>query len=164
MLIELRLIKRQDLVSLLAGIFRPQVDQVHVKVFMNHDDMDSYVMCLANKKTATRLSKDMADISVYCPEKKSTEKYSLPSNFVLMTEIGEVATTLLDTRVCALINKIPDVIDSIHISDQYSGIKQPEDSAPSKMPDTRKMLIFTLNLTFKNGILLYKKKKYGPQN
>jgi len=151
MLIELRLIKRQDLVSLLAGIFRPQVDQVHVKVFMNHDDMDSYVMCLANKKTATRLAKDMADISVYCPEKKSTEKYSLPSNFVLMTEIGEVATTLLDARVCALINKIPDVIDSIHISDQYSGIKQPEDAAPSKMPDTKKMLIFTYNLTFKNG-------------
>nr|CAG4650271.1 EOG090X08PA [Sida crystallina] len=148
---ELRLVKRQDLVSMVIGLFRPQSDQVHVKAFLNPDDMDSFVMCLANKKLASKLAKDMSDLSVFCPERKSTEKYSLPSNFVLMSEIGEAASALLDVRVCALISKIPEVFESMHVSDQYSGVKQPEDSAPTKMPETKKMIIFTFNLAFKNG-------------
>lgn len=153
-LFELRLLKRQDLVAMVMSLFRPQPDQVHVKVFMNEADMDSFVMCLAAKKTANRLAREMADISVYCPEKKSAvDKFGLPSNFVLLSEIGEVATTLLDTRVCALVNKIPEVIESIHFSDQYSGPKQTEEAAPSKMPDVKKMLIFTFNLPLKNGRL-----------
>merc|ERR1712136_427366 len=86
---------------------RPQNDQVHIKVFMNHEDMDSYVMGLATKKTASRMTKEMADISVFCPERKSVEKYGLPSNFVLMSEIGEAATSLLDARVCSIIKKVP---------------------------------------------------------
>jgi len=150
-LIELRLVKRQDLVSMIISLFRPQSDQVHIKVFMNNEDMDSYVLGLATKKTASRLTKEMADVSVFCPERKSVEKYGLPSTFVLMSEIGEAATSLLDARVCSLINKIPEVIDSIHFSDQYSGPKQMEDGAPSKMPETKKMLIFTYNLVLKNG-------------
>lgn len=153
-LFELRLMKRQDLLAVIMAIFRPQPDQVHVKVFMNEGDMDTFVMCLANKKAAIRLSREMADISVYCPDRKSAaEKFGLPTNFVLMSEIGEAATTLLDVRVCSLVNKIPEVIESIHFSDQYSGPKQPEESAPTKMPDTKKMIIFTFNLVMKKGIL-----------
>jgi hypothetical protein len=153
-LFELRLLKRQDLVAMVMNLFRPQQDQVHVKVFMNDSDMDSFVMCLAAKKTATRLIREMADISVYCPEKKSAvEKFGLPTNFVLMSEIGEASTTLLDARVCSLINNIPEVIESIHFSDQYSGPKQTEDTAPSKMPEVKKMLIFNFNLPLKNGKL-----------
>lgn len=152
-LFELRLMKRQDLLAVIMAIFRPQPDQVHIKVFMNEGDMDTFVMCLANKKAAIRLSREMADISVYCPDRKSAaEKFGLPTNFVLMSEIGEAATTLLDVRVCSLVNKIPEVIESIHFSDQYSGPKQPEESAPTKMPDTKKMIIFTYNLVMKKGI------------
>nr|CAG4636294.1 EOG090X08PA [Eubosmina coregoni]SVE69887.1 EOG090X08PA [Eubosmina coregoni] len=152
-LFELRLIKRQDLVSLITGIFRPQLDQVHVKVFMNETDMDTYVMCLANKKSAARLAREMADISTFCPDRKSViERYGLPANFQLMSEIGEASNALLDPRVCAVINKIPEVVESIHVSDQYSGPKQPEDGGtPSKMPDIRKITIFTFNLVLKNG-------------
>ena len=151
-LYELRLLKRQDLVAMVVNFFRPQQDQVHVKVFMNDGDMESFVMCLAAKKTGSRLVREMADISVYCPEKKSAaDKLGLPTNFVLMSEIGEVATTLIDVRVCSLINKMPEIIESIHFSDQYSGPKQTEETAPSKMPDVKKMLIFTFNLPIKNG-------------
>jgi hypothetical protein len=152
-LFELRLIKRQDLVSLITGIFRPQLDQVHIKVFMTENDMDTYVMCLANKKSAARLSKEMADISVFCPERKAVvERFNLPNNFQLMSEIGEASTALLDPRVCGVINKIPEIVESFHVSDQYSGPKQPEDGGtPSKMPDVRKITIFTFNLVMKNG-------------
>lgn len=151
-LFELRLLKRQDLVSVIINLFRPQTDQVHVKVFMNEGDMDSFVLCLASKKTAGKLAREMADLSVYCPEKKPVvEKYNLPANFVLLSEIGEAATTLLDTKVCTVVNKVPDVVESVHFSDQYSGPKQTEEAAPSKMPEVKKMLIFIFNLPFKNG-------------
>lgn len=155
-LFELRLLKRQDLVAMVMSLFRPQQDQVHVKVFMNESDMDTFVMCLAVKKTGNRLVREMADISVYCPEKKpAADKFGLPSNFILMSEIGDVANTLLDTRLCSLVNKIPDVIESIHFSDQYSGPKQTEEASPSKMPDVKKMLIFTFNLPLKSGKSLH---------
>lgn len=41
---------------------RPSYDQVHVTVEMGKDDMDSFVFCLATKKAAVRLAKDMADL------------------------------------------------------------------------------------------------------
>jgi len=95
----------------------------------------------------------MADISVFCPDRKAVvERYGLPGNFQLMSEIGEASNALLDPRVCAVINKIPEVVESIHVSDQYSGPKQPEDGGtPSKMPDVRKITIFTFNLVLKSG-------------
>jgi hypothetical protein len=64
--------------------------------------------------------------NVYCPERRSVEKHGLPSNFSLLSEIVEVATSLLDARIVAVINKYADVIDYIHFSDQFSGPKQPE--------------------------------------
>jgi hypothetical protein len=97
----------------------------------------------------------MADISVFCPERKTVvERFGLPTNFQLMSEIGEASTALLDPRVCGVINKIPEIVESFHVSDQYSGPKQPEDGGtPSKMPDVRKINIFTLNLVIKKGKL-----------
>lgn len=46
--------------------------------------------------------------------------------FVLMNEIGEAATVLLDTKVISMLDKFEDVIDYIHVSDQFSGPKIPE--------------------------------------
>ena len=56
------LLQRQDLVAVIAQLMRPTNDQVHIKVDMNKEDMDSFVFCIATKKTALRLSKDMADL------------------------------------------------------------------------------------------------------
>lgn len=139
MLVELKLIKRQDLVAVVAGIMRPTIDQIHVKVMMNKEDMDTFVFCVASKKTAVHLSKDMADISVYCPEKKSGEKFNIPSSFNVMSEIAESTSAMLDSKVTAVLNKYTDLVDYIHISDQYSGIKQPEDNGALKLPDTQKV-------------------------
>lgn len=41
---------------------RPVQDQVHIKVEMSKDEMDTFVFCVAVKKTAARLAKDMADL------------------------------------------------------------------------------------------------------
>jgi hypothetical protein len=117
---------------------------------MTPDDMDTYVFCLAQKKAATKISKEMADIMTFCPEKKAVqERYGLPANssFCIMSEIPEVTAAMLtDSKMLAMLNKYPEAIDSIHFSDQYTGPKPADDQAPSEMPEGKKMLIFTFNI------------------
>lgn len=48
--------------AVIAGMMRPTLDQVHIKVIMNKEDMDNFVMCVATKKTAQHFSKEMADL------------------------------------------------------------------------------------------------------
>uniref|UniRef100_A0A0A9Z0B6 PAT complex subunit CCDC47 n=4 Tax=Lygus hesperus TaxID=30085 RepID=A0A0A9Z0B6_LYGHE len=150
MLVELKFLKRQDLVAVIAQMMKPTVDQIHIKVDMGKDDMDCFVFCVAAKKTALRLSKDMTDLSLFCGERKSGEKLGLPSNFSVMSEIGEVSLAMLDSKVMAIINRYPELIDYIHFSDQYSGPKQQEEQASlTKLPATKKVLLFGFNVQLK---------------
>ncbi|XP_049950315.1 PAT complex subunit CCDC47 isoform X3 [Schistocerca serialis cubense] len=149
MLVELKLLKRQDLVAVIGQLMRPSSDQVHIRVDMNKEDMDSFVFCIAAKKTALRLSKEMADLSVYCPERRSVEKYGLPASFNLLSEIAEASSALLDSKVVNVIKTHADMIDYIHFSDQYSGPKQPDDANLTKLPETKKVLLFNFNMIVK---------------
>lgn len=99
--------------------------------------MDTFVFCVASKKTALHFSKEMADISVYCPERKPGEKYNVPSSFNVMSEIPESA--MLDSKIVAVLNKYAELVDYIHFSDQFSGLKQQDDGGALKLPDTQKV-------------------------
>ncbi|CAG2103773.1 unnamed protein product [Medioppia subpectinata] len=146
MLVELKFLKRQDLVSVVSNYFKPTTDQIQIRVTLNVDAMDSYVFCIANKKSAQRLAKEMNDINTYCPTKKTPEKYGvLGDKFVLLNEIGEAASVLLDAKVISLLKKYEDCIDYIHFTDQYSGYRLAEDIQPTKLPDVKRMLIFAFN-------------------
>nr|CAI5843584.1 unnamed protein product [Callosobruchus analis] len=149
MLVELKLIKRQDLVAIISGMMRPTMDQIHIKVQMNKEDMDSFVFCVAAKKTAIQLTKEMADLGVYCPERKPGDKFGIPSNFNVMGEIAEATAAMLDSKVVAVLNKYPQYVDCIHFSDQFSGPKQAEDGGSLKLPETEKVLMFTFNIPVK---------------
>ena len=71
MLVELKLLKRQDLVNLdfgfhnfdhspslqvgvISNFMKPAHDQIHVRVDMSPEDMDSFIFCIANKKSSLR--------------------------------------------------------------------------------------------------------------
>ncbi|XP_034947076.1 coiled-coil domain-containing protein 47-like isoform X2 [Chelonus insularis] len=149
LLIELKLIKRQDLVAVLAQILRPQNDQAHLRIEMSKDESDNFVLAVATKKTAFHFTRDIADISTYCPEKKPGEKFGLPNGFYVMSEIAEATSAILDTRVLQAFNKYSQYIDYIHISDQYSGPKQQEDSGQLTMPDVKRVLLVGLNISLK---------------
>jgi len=47
---------------MLNQFLRPVKDEVQIKVDMNKEDMDTFVFCVASKKTAARYSKEMADL------------------------------------------------------------------------------------------------------
>lgn len=62
MLVELKMIKRQDLVALVSGLMRPQQDQVHIKVEMSKGVMDTFAFSVGSKKTITKIFKEYADL------------------------------------------------------------------------------------------------------
>ncbi|KAI5753542.1 hypothetical protein M8J77_001152 [Diaphorina citri] len=146
MLVELKLIKRQDLVGLIAQLIRPSTDQLSMSFDLGKEDMDSFVFCVAAKKTAARLVKQINDLSLYCPERKSGDKFNLPSGFNVMSEIAEVSSSLIDSKFLTIVNKFSDLIDYIHISDQFSGPKQTEETTLTKLPDVKKVILFNFNL------------------
>lgn len=62
MLVELKVIKRQDLVSIIACLMRPVQDQVQIKVEISKESMDTFVFYVGSKKTATKSFKEMSDL------------------------------------------------------------------------------------------------------
>jgi Protein of unknown function (DUF1682) len=62
MLLELKLIKRQDLLSMTMGIMKKQFDQITIKAELSKDAMDTFVLAIASKKSASKLFKEMTDL------------------------------------------------------------------------------------------------------
>jgi hypothetical protein len=154
MLVELKLIKRQDLMSITMSLLKKVSDQVQIKVEMSKDSMDSFVFAVCNKKSGIRLFKDMTDLKQYCINvMKADEKFNLPEGFSLLSEIAEASSGMLDSRLLAMLSKYSTMIESIHISDQYSGIAvQDQDAQQAAKPETKKVLILTYNFSEKTDM------------
>jgi len=145
MLVELNFIKRQDLIHVISQLVKQSSDQIIIKVHMNADDMESFVFAIFKKKTALKMAKNLADISALCPEKKNPEKYGIPSSFVMYNELGEVPSSLIDSKITTILNKYENLVEFIHLSDQYSGQKLVDDQ-PVKSADVKRILIFSFNV------------------
>uniref|UniRef100_W5KXG7 PAT complex subunit CCDC47 n=1 Tax=Astyanax mexicanus TaxID=7994 RepID=W5KXG7_ASTMX len=131
MLIQLKFLKRQDLLNVLARMMRPTCDQVQIKVTLNDEDMDTFVFAVGSRKAMGRLQKEMQDLSEFCGDKpKSGAKYGLPDSLMVHYIVNHA-----------------DKIESIHFSDQFSGPKvMQEEGQPLKLPETKKTLLFTFNV------------------
>ena len=132
---------------------KPAHDQIHVRVDMSPEDMDSFIFCIASKKSSLRLSKEMADLATYCPERRPADKFDLPANYFIMSEVAEVASAMLDAKIVSMFRKFPDVIDTIHFSDQFTGPKPTDDQQPLELPQGKqvsqlKNLVCTIFETF----------------
>jgi len=146
MLVTLKFLKRQDLVSTIARKFKPASDQITVKIEFDENAMDSFVFCLATKKACTKLHKEMTDLSLFCTEKKNAEKFGLPKGMFLLSEIPEASIAIFDRQVITAINKYEHMIEYLHFSDQYSGARQQDDGSVPKPPETSRVLVFCFNV------------------
>lgn len=157
MLVELKLIKRQDLVSVLAGFMKPVHDQMLLKVELSKDVFDTFVFAVAVKKTATKLFKEQSDLNKFCTlVAKSDDKYKVPAGFSVLSEIPEASGAVLDSRLLAALHKYAALIEYIHISDQYSGAVPPAEDQQSsaeklKQPEAKRMLMAAFNLPKDGG-------------
>lgn len=150
MLVELKLLKRQDLVNVLLRLFKPASDQIMITVTLDDKKMDKFVFAVAQKKAAARLHKDIYDLSQFT-EKKSVEKFDLPPSYQLLSESGEATSALLDKKVCQVLAKFEGIVEYIHISDQFSGPKSQEDTQPAKPPTAKPVLIFCFSVPGKGS-------------
>uniref|UniRef100_A0A8C6ZNY4 PAT complex subunit CCDC47 n=1 Tax=Nothoprocta perdicaria TaxID=30464 RepID=A0A8C6ZNY4_NOTPE len=124
MLIQLKFLKRQDLLNVLARMMRPACDQVQIKVTMNDEDMDTYVFAVGTRKALVRLQKEMQDLSEFCSDKpKSGAKYGLPDSLAILSEMGEVTEGMMDAKMVHFLTHYADKIESVQFSDQFSGPK-----------------------------------------
>ncbi|CAH4030154.1 PAT complex subunit CCDC47 [Pieris brassicae] len=146
MLLTLKLIKRQDLVHVLLNAVRPSQDTLQLRVELGKDDSDPFVLCIAQKKVATRLSKEMQDLSMFCPERRPGDKHGLPSTLSVMSECAEATGGLLDSRVTAALQQYHKHVQYIHVSDKYCGPKQMEEQTVTKPPETEKLVLVSLTL------------------
>ncbi|KAL4221916.1 Coiled-coil domain-containing protein 47 [Mactra antiquata] len=147
MLVELKLIKRQDLINVMSNLLKPTSDQLVIKVNMDQAT-EKFCMCVANKKVAGKLQKDYADLATFT-EKKSLDRYNVPSSFQLLSEIGEATSLVLDKRVCQALDSFETQIEYIHISDQYSGPKNQYEDNQTKMPEVKPTIVFCFNVAGK---------------
>nr|XP_034834701.1 coiled-coil domain-containing protein 47 isoform X1 [Maniola hyperantus] len=146
MLLTLKLIKRQDLVHVLLGVVRPTPDTLLIRVELGKDDSDPYVLCVAQKKIATRLAKEMQDLSMFCPEKRPGDKHGLPAALSVLSECAEATAGLMDARVTAALEQYHKNVQYIHVSDRYCGPKQMEETVATKPPDTERVMLVSLAL------------------
>ncbi|KAH8378382.1 hypothetical protein KR093_011106 [Drosophila rubida] len=147
MLVELKMIKRQDLVSLVAGLMRPQLDQAHIKIELSRGLMDTFVFAVGSKKTITKVFKEYTDLTKFCSlVAKPEERYNVPSGFGVLSEIPEATSAILESRVITALNKYQSYIDYLHISDQFSGQVQQEEGSTLKQPETKAVLLAGFNL------------------
>merc|ERR1719431_1516608 len=153
MLVELKLLKRQDIVGVVSNIMKPSNDQIHIRVDMSPEDMDSFIFCIANKKSSLRLSKEMNDLATYCPERRPADKFEVPGSYFIMSEVAEVASAMLDAKLVSVFKKFPDAIDTIHFSDQYTGPKPSDDQQPLELAQGKQVLFFVFNLLAKDRTL-----------
>lgn len=72
LLIQLKLIKRQDLINgFLMQLIKPQSDQIIFSVeYPSPEEIDSFVFCLTNKKISQQMFNDYQDLASFCVEKK----------------------------------------------------------------------------------------------
>lgn len=113
MLMEIRFIKRQCLFNSLAASIKAINDMIVYTIDYSKDDMDTYVLCLAKKRSAVRLHRDMNDLSQFCSERKNADKRGLGGNYQILNEIGEASSSIIDNRVADFIDKYLTLL-SIH--------------------------------------------------
>uniref|UniRef100_A0A0N4X5Q0 PAT complex subunit CCDC47 n=1 Tax=Haemonchus placei TaxID=6290 RepID=A0A0N4X5Q0_HAEPC len=131
MLIQIRTMKRQDLMSRIMGFFTPQKDVITFKVFRKSP------ISLFWLRIRLFFYKEMLDLSTYTVEKKNTSQFGLPASFALYAEQSEATYAIFEPGVVAILKKYEKAIEHVHISDQYSGQKPPENlhSATRILPE-----------------------------
>jgi len=147
MLVELRLLKRHDIVSVMSYMLKAKSEIIKITVYMDEEDMDNFVFALLPKKQASKYQKELQDLSFFCGEKKSAERFGLPKYSVL-SESGEVNDYILSTQVCNIIRKYEDCFESMHFSDQFVGPKKDEgdEEDTGKVKKPKKVLLFELKI------------------
>ena len=87
---------------------------------LGEEDMDSLVFAVGQKKALQKMAKEYQDLQNYSSNLKPVTRVSSVELYHL-SESGEVTGCVLNDKMMAFITKHYKEIQSVHISDQYTG-------------------------------------------
>jgi len=149
MLTTIKMIKRQDIVSNVWNYVSGtnNCDQILIQTTLT--SMDPYVFCIGNKKSLINLQKNYTDVSLYCGDRlRSSEKFGFSPSMVMLSEVpSELASSIFDQKVLKVLKDNEHLLDYLHISDQFSGLKpQDQEEQVVEPPKVKKVLNMVLNI------------------
>uniref|UniRef100_A0A1I7TFS3 PAT complex subunit CCDC47 n=1 Tax=Caenorhabditis tropicalis TaxID=1561998 RepID=A0A1I7TFS3_9PELO len=146
--IQMKTIKRQDLVSRVLNIFDPTFDKMTIKVSLETgNDVDPLIFAIGEKKVASKNFKEMLDLNSFVSERKqAAQQFNLPANWQLYADQNEVVYSILDPGVVSLLKRHEQAIEFIHISDQFTGPKPVDGESYTRLPEPQRFMFVTLNL------------------
>lgn len=85
--------------------------------------MDSLVFAVGQKKALQKMVKDFQDLHNFTPNLKPLSRAS-SSDLFQLSESAEIAGSVLNEKMMAFVAKHSKQIQSIHVTDQYTGMVQ----------------------------------------
>lgn len=148
LLIELNLLKRQDLFSMAINSMKNvNDDNLILRFLLPNDAYENFVFCLAHKSHAVKLARDMIDIATFCPKRKQLSQMGLPlDKLYVMSELTDVCSAILDHSTVNVLKKFERSINYIHITDQYSTIRSEDVSPMQRLASPKRLANFSFNL------------------
>lgn len=150
LLVEICLLKRQDLFSMALNLLKVDKDTIYFRFLLNNEGYENFVFCLANKTQAPKLARDLIDINSFCPKRKPLSQYGIDiPRLVVMSELNDVATFVFDSKTASFISKYSKSINFMHITDQYSTVRE-EVSTAQKLANPKRMATFSFDIPAKS--------------
>lgn len=147
LLIEINLLKRQDLFSMALNLIRPTTDSLILRFLLNQDGYENFVFCIAHKSQAPKLAKELVDINTFCPKRKPISQHGVDSErLFVMSELTDVASFILDQTTTSFLAANEKLVRFIHITDQYSTMKAEDVSPALKLANPKRMATFSFKI------------------
>lgn len=146
LLVEINLLKRQDLFSMALNLLRVSKDNLILRFLLGQEGYENFVFCVAHKSHASKLVRDMVDINTFCPKRKPTSQYgSDTEKLVVMSELSDVAGFIFDLKTVTFLKKYERSINYIHITDHYSTDRSEDVSPMQKLAVPKRMATFSFS-------------------
>jgi len=144
LLIEISLLKRQDLFSMGLNLIRASKDNLTLRFALGQESYENFVFCIAHRTHVSRLFRDMVDINTFCPKRKQMSQYDQDiGRLVVMSELSDVSSFILDQSTINFLKKYERKINYIHITDHFSTDRSEELSAMQKLANPKRIATFS---------------------
>lgn len=146
LLIEINLLKRQDLFSMALNLLKATKDNITFRFALSAEGYENFVFCIAHKTQAARLVRDMVDINTFCPKRKPLSQYGYDiDKLYVMSELSDVVSYVLDQKTVDFLKRYEKAINHIHITDHFSNDRSDDISPMKKLAHSKRIASFSFN-------------------
>lgn len=144
LLVEINLLKRQDLFSMALNLIKTSRDSLTLRFALGQEGYENFVFCVAHRTQASKLVRDMVDISTFCPKRKPMSQYGHDvEKLVVMSELSDVSSFVFDQKTVGFLKKYERTLNYIHITDHFSTDRSEEYSAMQKLAHPKRIATFS---------------------